>query len=198
MEDALNRVVGFIGRNFGPERETARVRLLELFDVVGTSDERVAKARQAWHGCCFSAGAVPAAEAALTGADAPRLGITHVPVQLRPRRRPGCAERLAPDASGLVRRRAAPPSSSPKPRPSTPPGASARGTPGFTTTNRLRPGNGSRRFVHRHGAADAKIGAQLAHAGRKASTYWPFSGPERQRARIRRRLGHGGARHRRL
>ena len=31
-------------------------------------------------------------------------------------------------------------------------------------------------FVHRHGVADAKIGAQLAHAGRKASTYWPFSG----------------------
>lgn len=31
-------------------------------------------------------------------------------------------------------------------------------------------------FVHRHGAADAKIGAQLAHAGRKGSTYWPFSG----------------------
>jgi 2,4-dienoyl-CoA reductase-like NADH-dependent reductase (Old Yellow Enzyme family) len=31
-------------------------------------------------------------------------------------------------------------------------------------------------FVHRNGAADAKIGVQLAHAGRKASTYWPFSG----------------------
>lgn len=31
-------------------------------------------------------------------------------------------------------------------------------------------------FVHRHGAAEAKIGVQLAHAGRKASTYWPFSG----------------------
>ncbi|XAS66076.1 NADH:flavin oxidoreductase/NADH oxidase [Micrococcaceae bacterium Sec5.7] len=31
-------------------------------------------------------------------------------------------------------------------------------------------------FVHRNGAADAKIGAQLAHAGRKASAYWPFSG----------------------
>jgi putative thioredoxin len=46
VEDGLNRVVSFIGRNFGPERETARVRLLELFDVVGTSDERVAKARQ--------------------------------------------------------------------------------------------------------------------------------------------------------
>jgi putative thioredoxin len=47
VEDALNRVVAFIGRNFGPERETARVRLLELFEVVGTSDPRVAKARQA-------------------------------------------------------------------------------------------------------------------------------------------------------
>lgn len=46
VEDGLNRVVSFIGRNFGPERETARVRLLELFDVVGSSDERVAKARQ--------------------------------------------------------------------------------------------------------------------------------------------------------
>ncbi len=32
------------------------------------------------------------------------------------------------------------------------------------------------RFVHAHGAVDCRIGAQLAHAGRKASTYWPFSG----------------------
>ncbi|NUS35448.1 MAG: tetratricopeptide repeat protein [Pseudarthrobacter sp.] len=47
VEDALHRLVSFIGRNFGPERETARVRLLELFDVVGPGDERVAKARQA-------------------------------------------------------------------------------------------------------------------------------------------------------
>lgn len=46
VEDALNRLVAFIGRNFGPERETARVRLLELFDVVGAGDARVAKARQ--------------------------------------------------------------------------------------------------------------------------------------------------------
>ena len=38
--------LSFIGRNSGPEREMARVRLLELFDVVGTADERVAKARQ--------------------------------------------------------------------------------------------------------------------------------------------------------
>ena len=31
-------------------------------------------------------------------------------------------------------------------------------------------------FVHRNGAARPRIGVQLAHAGRKASTYWPFSG----------------------
>lgn len=46
VEDGLGRLVAFIGRNFGPERETARVRLLELFNVVGTGDDRVAKARQ--------------------------------------------------------------------------------------------------------------------------------------------------------
>ncbi|MDQ0120495.1 2,4-dienoyl-CoA reductase-like NADH-dependent reductase (Old Yellow Enzyme family) [Pseudarthrobacter defluvii] len=31
-------------------------------------------------------------------------------------------------------------------------------------------------FVHRNGTAGTKIGVQLAHAGRKASTFWPFSG----------------------
>ncbi|MFD1214243.1 NADH:flavin oxidoreductase/NADH oxidase [Arthrobacter sp. GCM10027362] len=37
------------------------------------------------------------------------------------------------------------------------------------------------RFVHEHGSAQAKIGIQLAHAGRKASTYWPFAaGPGRK------------------
>jgi putative thioredoxin len=46
IEDGFNRIIAFIGRNFGPERETARLRLLELFEVVGTTDERVAKARQ--------------------------------------------------------------------------------------------------------------------------------------------------------
>lgn len=46
IEDGFNRIIAFIGRNFGEERETARVRLLELFDVVGVADERVAKARQ--------------------------------------------------------------------------------------------------------------------------------------------------------
>ncbi|AJT41335.1 tetratricopeptide repeat protein [Psychromicrobium lacuslunae] len=47
VEDALARVVGFIAAHFGPEREAARVRVLELFEVVGGSDPRVAKARQA-------------------------------------------------------------------------------------------------------------------------------------------------------
>ena len=46
IEDAFNRIISFIGRNPGPERERARIRLLELFDVVGTSDPRVSKARQ--------------------------------------------------------------------------------------------------------------------------------------------------------
>lgn len=46
IEDGFNRIIAFIGRNFGQEREAARVRLLELFEVVGVSDERVAKARQ--------------------------------------------------------------------------------------------------------------------------------------------------------
>ncbi|MDQ6755224.1 MAG: NADH:flavin oxidoreductase/NADH oxidase [Actinomycetota bacterium] len=31
-------------------------------------------------------------------------------------------------------------------------------------------------FVHATGSVQAKIGLQLAHAGRKASTFWPFSG----------------------
>lgn len=46
VEDGFNRIIAFIGRNFGQEREAARVRLLELFEVVGVTDERVAKARQ--------------------------------------------------------------------------------------------------------------------------------------------------------
>ena len=57
-----------------------------------------------------------------------------------------------------------------------PPAGSARGTPGSTTTSRPQAWERITAFVHRYGAADAKIGAQLAHAGRKASTYWPFSG----------------------
>ncbi|MFQ4147335.1 tetratricopeptide repeat protein [Arthrobacter sp. LAPM80] len=47
VEDALARLVKFIGTHFGPERDTVRVRLLELYDVVGVSDPRVSASRQA-------------------------------------------------------------------------------------------------------------------------------------------------------
>ena len=47
VEDAFNRIIAFIGRTAGEERETARKRLLELFYVVGVSDPRVTKARGA-------------------------------------------------------------------------------------------------------------------------------------------------------
>ncbi|MEG9248700.1 NADH:flavin oxidoreductase/NADH oxidase [Arthrobacter sp. Soc17.1.1.1] len=33
-------------------------------------------------------------------------------------------------------------------------------------------------FVHEHSAVGTKTAVQLAHAGRKASTYWPFSGKQ--------------------
>ncbi len=47
VEDAFKRIVDLIGRSSGEDRETARKRLLELFDVVGTTDPRVTKARSA-------------------------------------------------------------------------------------------------------------------------------------------------------
>ena len=47
VEDAFGRIVAFIGRSAGEDRETARKRLLDLFDVVGVSDPRVTKARGA-------------------------------------------------------------------------------------------------------------------------------------------------------
>lgn len=47
VEDAFNRVIAFIGRTSGEDKETARKRLLELFDVVGGTDPRVTKARSA-------------------------------------------------------------------------------------------------------------------------------------------------------
>ena len=47
VEDALARLVKFIATHFGPEREPARIRLLELYDVVGISDPRVSASRQA-------------------------------------------------------------------------------------------------------------------------------------------------------
>lgn len=47
IEDAFNRIIAFIGRTFGEDRDLARKRLLELFDVVGVADPRVTKARSA-------------------------------------------------------------------------------------------------------------------------------------------------------
>jgi putative thioredoxin len=47
IEDAFARLVKFIARNSGDDRETARARLVELFEVVGATDPRVSKARQA-------------------------------------------------------------------------------------------------------------------------------------------------------
>ncbi|PQZ86204.1 co-chaperone YbbN [Arthrobacter sp. MYb227] len=46
VEDAFGRLVNFIGRNFGDEREAARARLVELYSIVGTNDERVVASRQ--------------------------------------------------------------------------------------------------------------------------------------------------------
>lgn len=47
VEDAFARLVKYIAMHFGPEREAVRVRLLELYDVVGVSDPRVSASRQA-------------------------------------------------------------------------------------------------------------------------------------------------------
>lgn len=47
VEDAFARLVKFIGTHFGAERDTVRVRLLELYDVIGVSDPRVSASRQA-------------------------------------------------------------------------------------------------------------------------------------------------------
>lgn len=51
VSDALDRVVGYIaahpGSTWESEREKARLRVLDLFDIVGSADPRVAKARQA-------------------------------------------------------------------------------------------------------------------------------------------------------
>ena len=45
-EAAFTRLVGVIGRTSGEDRNTARVRLLELFETLGNSDPRVLKARR--------------------------------------------------------------------------------------------------------------------------------------------------------
>ncbi|MEU9608784.1 tetratricopeptide repeat protein [Streptomyces sp. NPDC048057] len=47
VEDAFGRLVEAVRRTRGEERDAARVRLLALFEVVGTDDPRVAAARSA-------------------------------------------------------------------------------------------------------------------------------------------------------
>ncbi|OKI19439.1 tetratricopeptide repeat protein [Streptomyces sp. CB03911] len=47
VEDAFGRLVDTVGRTFGEDRDKARLRLLELFEVIGTEDSRVTAARGA-------------------------------------------------------------------------------------------------------------------------------------------------------
>ncbi|WP_229867766.1 tetratricopeptide repeat protein, partial [Streptomyces chryseus] len=47
VEDAFGRLVETVRRTAGDDRDAARVRLLELFEVIGGDDPRVAPARAA-------------------------------------------------------------------------------------------------------------------------------------------------------
>ncbi|MFE7314583.1 tetratricopeptide repeat protein [Streptomyces sp. NPDC057555] len=47
VEDAFGRLIETVKRTAGDDREAARVRLLELFEVIGADDPRVSKARTA-------------------------------------------------------------------------------------------------------------------------------------------------------
>ncbi|MFB6819734.1 tetratricopeptide repeat protein [Streptomyces sp. NPDC056347] len=47
VEDAFGRLVETVRRTFGDDRDAARVRLLELFEVIGPDDPRVMAARTA-------------------------------------------------------------------------------------------------------------------------------------------------------
>ncbi|MES9590991.1 tetratricopeptide repeat protein [Streptomyces sp. NPDC088190] len=47
VEDAFGRLVETVRRTFGDDRDKARVRLLELFEVIGPDDPRVGAARTA-------------------------------------------------------------------------------------------------------------------------------------------------------
>ncbi|SCK55074.1 tetratricopeptide repeat protein [Streptomyces sp. WMMB 322] len=47
VEDAFGRLVETVKKTAGEDRETARLRLLELFDVIGAEDPRVVTARSA-------------------------------------------------------------------------------------------------------------------------------------------------------
>ncbi|MFJ8748074.1 tetratricopeptide repeat protein [Streptomyces sp. NPDC102441] len=47
VEDAFGRLVETVRRNFGDDRDAVRLRLLELFEVIGPDDPRVTAARTA-------------------------------------------------------------------------------------------------------------------------------------------------------
>ncbi|MFF4274928.1 tetratricopeptide repeat protein [Streptomyces sp. NPDC001536] len=47
VEDAFGRLIDTVRRTFGDDRDAVRVRLLDLFEVVGADDPRVAAARRA-------------------------------------------------------------------------------------------------------------------------------------------------------
>ncbi|MFF4762491.1 tetratricopeptide repeat protein [Streptomyces sp. NPDC001292] len=47
VEDAFGRLIDTVRRTAGEDRDTARLRLLELFEVIGAEDPRVAGARRA-------------------------------------------------------------------------------------------------------------------------------------------------------
>jgi putative thioredoxin len=53
VEDAFTRLIDTVRLTAGPDRERVRVRLVELFDVVGTHDPRVASARLALANALF-------------------------------------------------------------------------------------------------------------------------------------------------
>ena len=53
VDDAFSRLLTVLTTSAGEEKETVRVRLLELFEVVGTDDPRVAQARVALANALF-------------------------------------------------------------------------------------------------------------------------------------------------
>ncbi|WP_084038192.1 tetratricopeptide repeat protein [Demequina sp. NBRC 110053] len=53
VEDAFGRLIDLVRRTFGDDRERIRTRLVELFEVVGPTDPRVAQARQSLASALF-------------------------------------------------------------------------------------------------------------------------------------------------
>jgi putative thioredoxin len=53
VEDAFGRLIDLVRRTFGDDRERIRARLIDLFEVVGSADPRVAQARQALASALF-------------------------------------------------------------------------------------------------------------------------------------------------